>query len=137
MTNKDLRFDVITSDFKPQPKYLTKCPTCLKYGKTETITRQLKFQDECYWAFGYVCFWKDTLLTKKQILPIALKMSGYSLSVIQSYLGHKYRSQTQGLIERAVARLKLATDFVQLDKNGVINYCSNDLLKNSIKRFHY
>ena len=137
MINKGLKSDVITSDYKPKPIYQIKCPTCLKYGKTETITRQLKFQDECYWAFGYVNFWKDTLLTKKQILPLSLKMSGYSLSEIQSYLGHKYRSQTQALIERAVARLKLAADFVQLDKNGVINFCSNDLLKNSIQRFHY
>ena len=128
----DFRNDVITTDRKHPPKFQTKCPTCNQFGKTEIINRGLKHSDECYFAFGYVNFWASTLLTRKQLVPYAMKLSGYSLEEIRTYLGHKYRSQTQGLIDRALARLRLAADFVQIESDGSINYCSNAKLKEII-----
>ena len=61
-----------------------------------------------------------------------MKLSGCSLEEIRTYLGHKYRSQTQGLIDRALARLRLAAVFVQVDSDGSINYVSNAKLKEII-----
>ena len=128
----EFRNDVITTDRKHPPKFQTKCPTCNQFGKTEIINRGLKHSDECYFAFGYVNFWASTLLTRKQLVPYAMKLSGCSLEEIRTYLGHKYRSQTQGLIDRALSRLRLASDFVQIESVGSINYVSNAKLKEII-----
>ena len=115
-------------------KYKTQCPTCNNVnGEPQTIERAIKLTDECYFAFGYVNFWAQDLLTDKQLIAYAMKLSGCSLQDISDYLGYKYKSSAQGLVDRALDRLKLAADFVQIDSDGTINYLNNHKLKKAIE----
>ena len=115
-------------------KYKTQCPTCNNVnGDPQTIERANNFTDECYFAFGYVNFWAHDLLSPKQLIAFAMKISGCSLQDISDYLGYKYKSSAQGLVDRALDRLKLAADFVQIDSDGKINYLNNKKLKNAIE----